>query len=102
MTSETRLDIRINSNDPAITEPIELVLKPLTPKKLEQHRDIGLVLTVVGPALGLADGIIALWRDLRHRRSSAIVVIEVETGATLELNRVESVEEVQDFVLKSH
>jgi hypothetical protein len=96
------MDIRIDSNDPAITEPIELALKPLAPKRLEQHRDIGLVLTVVGPALSLAEGLIALWRDLKHRKSSAIVIVEVESGATLDLNEVKSDKEVRDFVSKSH
>jgi hypothetical protein len=95
-----QLDIRIGSTDPSVIGPIEAAVDQLAPARLEQHRDIGTVLTVASSAVNLANGLIALWKELKGRRQPPSVTVEAASGEQLDLSAARSEAEIHAFVAK--
>jgi hypothetical protein len=98
MSEETQIDIRIGSNDPSIVGPIKRAVQELSPRTLEQHRDIGTILVVASSAVSIVKGLIEIWKELKALHHPTPVTVESASGAQLDLNAVKSEEEIQQFV----
>jgi hypothetical protein len=98
LSEETQFDIRIGSNDPSIVGPIERAVQELSPRRLEQHRDIGTILVVASSAVSIVKGLIEIWKELKALHHPTSVTVEAPSGAQLDLNAVKSEEEIQRFV----
>jgi hypothetical protein len=94
----TQLDIRIGSTDPSVIGPIEAAVDQLAPTRLEQHRDVATILTVASSIVGLAKGLIELWKELKGLRQPPSVTVEAASGEQLDLNAARSEAEIHAFV----
>jgi hypothetical protein len=95
---QIQLDIRISTSDPAVLAPLETAIQDLTPRRLEEHRDVATVLTVASTAVSVSTGLITLWKELKSFRHAPPVTVEAASGAELDLHTAASEAEIHQFV----
>jgi len=99
MASENaHVDVRIETSDPSALERIEVTLRELAPHRLEPHRDVGAILSIATEAAELTSALIVLWKQLRGRPDAAAVTVEAASGTELDLNAVDSEDQIRTFV----
>jgi hypothetical protein len=80
------VDLIVDSVERDDVQTVESQLRSFGFGRTPTTRDLQTILTLTGSSIGVANALLALWSSLRRKPSSAGVTVEVESGATLELN----------------
>lgn len=98
MDGQVQADIVIETTDAAVVAPIRRQLAELDPAQGDPARELVTILTVTAAAITLASSLIDPWKSLRAQPAPPTIVIEVESGATLNLGTVGSATDIERFV----
>lgn len=98
MTDDPQIDVIIDSTDAESVASIREHLAPMHPVQADTTREVLTILTITAAAVTLATNLVGLWKKLKAKPNPPAVSIEIQSGATLNLNAVRSAEDIERFV----
>jgi D-alanine-D-alanine ligase-like ATP-grasp enzyme len=98
MGQNVTVDIRIESKDPVVIQRIAASLGAVNSEQIEPHRDVETIFRVTAEVIELLAALVKLWKEVKQRPEAPKVVIEVESGSQLEINRVENEDQIKEFM----
>jgi hypothetical protein len=101
VADEITVDVILGTIDADTVAPIEAELRELAPSRADPTRELVTILTVSAAAITLANKLVELWNSAHAKPQPPSITIEVESGATLNLDTVQTPDEIQRF-LETH
>jgi hypothetical protein len=98
VVDEITVDVILGTTDAHAVTLIESELRELSPSRADTTREPVTILVVSAAAIALATKLVELWQSAKKKPQSPTITIEVESGATLNLDTVGSADEIERFL----